>query len=73
MKNILFIMMQSQIKRFYKILYVLNTQDTEKNMELLINSLKIHQKYQYQNYLDKLEKLNKISSSSKTKYLPIDW
>ena len=42
-------------------------------MELLINSLNIHQKYQYQDYLDKLEKLNKISSSCKTKHLPIDW
>ena len=52
----------------------LMTKDTSRNMELLINSLRIHQKYQYQyqDYLDKIEILDKISSSSKTKYLPID-
>ena len=49
----------------------LMTKDTSRNMELLINSLRIHQKYQYQDYLDKLEILDKISSSSKTKYLQI--
>ena len=49
------------------------TKDTEKNLDLLINSMKIHKKYQYQNHIDKLEKLNKISSSPKTKYFPIDW
>ena len=51
----------------------LMTKDTARNMELLINSLRIHQKYQYQDYLDKLEILDKISSSPKTKYLLIDW
>ena len=49
------------------------TPDTDKNLDLLINSIKIHQKYQYQSHIDKLEKLDKISSNSKTKYLPIDW
>ena len=49
------------------------TKDTARNMELLINSLRIYQKYQYQDYLDKLEILDEISSSSMTKYLLIDW
>ena len=49
------------------------TPDTDKNLDLLINSIKNHQKYQYQSYIDKLEKLDKISSNSKTKYIPIDW
>ena len=49
------------------------TKDTARNMELLINSLRVHQKYQHQDYLDKLEILDQIPSSFKTKYLPIDW
>ena len=49
------------------------TPDTDKDLDLLINSIKIHQKYQYQSHIDKLEKLDEISSSPKTKYLPIAW